>query len=125
MTRLTLLVIALALTADCPSATLAADKVDLSGTWLVEVDINGMAGTPEFTFKQDGDKLTGKYKGQFGGADVTGKVKGNEVEFSFDLQGEAKATYTGTLEKDGTMKGKANYADQAIGTWTAKRKPSN
>lgn len=119
-----LLRIALALalaTATCASVS-AADKVDVTGTWLVEVEINGMQGNPEFTLKQDGEKISGKYKGQFGNADVKGTIKGTDVEFSFDIQGEAKITYTGTVEKDGTMKGKANYADQATGTWTAKKK---
>jgi len=77
---------------------------------------------PVFTLKQEGEKITGKYKGQFGEADVTGKLKGNEIEFSFEAQG-AKITYTGTVDKD-TMKGKANYADQASGEWKAKKKPS-
>jgi hypothetical protein len=124
MTALSRAALVLALSA-LPVAARAADKVDVSGTWLVEVEINGMQGTPEFTFKQDGEKLTGKYKGQFGNADVKGTLKGNEIEFSFDVQGEAKITYTGTVEKDGTMKGKANYADQAMGTWTAKKKPAD
>ncbi len=100
----------------------ADDKIDLTGTWNFEVDIAGNQGTPTFTLKQDGEKLTGKYKGQFGEADVTGKVKGKEVEFSFEIQGGGKATYTGEIDKD-TMKGKCNYADQAMGTWTGKKAP--
>lgn len=100
----------------------AADKVDITGNWEVEVDVDGMTGMPTFTFKQEGEKLTGKYKGQFGMLDVTGKIKANDVEFSFEIQSDAKVTYTGTVEKDGTMKGKVNYADQASGTWKAKKK---
>jgi len=100
----------------------ADDKVDVTGTWAVEVDLGGQQGTPTFTFKQDGEKLTGKYKGQFGETDLTGKIKGKEIEFSFEIQEGAKAVYTGTVDKD-TMKGKANYADQAMGTWTGKKTP--
>ena len=92
----------------------------MTGTWDVEIEINGQTGTPVFTLKQDGDKLTGKYKGQFGEADVTGTVKGSDVEFAFEAQG-AKIVYTGTVEKD-TMKGKADYAGQATGEWKAKKK---
>jgi hypothetical protein len=102
------------------AAQAADDKVDISGTWNAEVDLGGMQGTPTFTFKQDGEKLTGKYKGQFGDAELTGKIKGKDIEFSFEIQPGAKATYTGTIDKD-TMKGNANYADQASGTWTAKK----
>ena len=104
------------------SAVAADDKVDVTGVWNVEIEIGGQTGMPVFTLKQDGDKITGKYKGQFGDADVTGKLKGNEIEFSFEAQG-AKITYTGTVDKD-TMKGKANYADQATGEWKAKKKSS-
>ena len=125
MARFTQLALALMMTTAFASTCIAADKVDVTGAWLAEVDINGAVGMPEFTLKQDGEKLTGKYKGQFGAADLTGKVKGNDIEFSFDIMGEAKVTYTGTIEKDGTMKGKADYAGQASGTWTAKKKPAN
>ncbi|HTM54103.1 MAG TPA: hypothetical protein VL175_08745 [Pirellulales bacterium] len=104
------------------SAVAADEKVDVTGVWNVEIEIGGQTGMPVFTLKQDGEKITGKYKGQFGEADVTGKLKGNEIEFSFEAQG-AKITYTGTVDKD-TMKGKANYADQASGEWKAKKKSS-
>jgi hypothetical protein len=97
------------------------EKNDVTGTWTVEIEIGGQQGMPEFTFKQEGEKLTGKYKGQFGEANLTGKVKGKEIEFSFEAEGIGKVVYTGTIDK-ATMKGKANYADQATGTWTAKKK---
>jgi hypothetical protein len=95
-------------------------KIDISGTWEFEVDLGGNSGMPVFTFKQNGDALTGKYKGQLGEADVTGKVKGDKIEFSFETS-QGKATYSGTIDKD-TMKGKANYGDQLSGTFTGKRK---
>lgn len=97
----------------------ADEKVDATGTWKMEVDLGGQGGSPTFILKQDGEKLSGKYKGQLGEADLTGKVKGNEIEFSFETQG-AKVTYTGTIDKD-TVKGKCNYADQASGTFTGKK----
>jgi hypothetical protein len=106
-----------------PTASIAGDKaanIDVTGIWAFEVDLGVGQGTPVFTFEQKGEKLTGTYHGQFGQAKVTGTVKGNKIEFSFDVQA-GKAVYTGTIEND-TMKGKANYADQASGTWTAKRK---
>ena len=102
------------------TSALADDKVDVSGVWAVEIEIAGQTGTPEFTLKQDGEKISGKYKGQFGDADVTGKIKGKDIEFSFEAQG-AKITYTGAVDGD-TMKGKADYAGQATGDWKAKKK---
>src|SRR5690242_21408706 len=47
------------------SAVAADDKVDVTGVWNVEIEIGGQTGMPVFTLKQDGEKITGKYKGQF------------------------------------------------------------
>ncbi len=96
-------------------------KVDLSGTWEAEVELGGNTGSPTFTLKQDGEKLTGKYNGQFGEADVTGKVKDDKVEFSFPIGDMGKAVYTGTFE-NGTLKGTVKYGSELSGTWTAKKK---
>jgi hypothetical protein len=98
-------------------------KVDVTGTWLFDVQTDAGSGTPTFIFKQDGGKLTGTYKGQFGEAPLTGTVKGNAIsyEFQIDVQGQvATFNYDGTIEKD-TMKGTMRIADLAEGTFTAKR----
>jgi hypothetical protein len=101
------------------------DKIDVTGTWACEVEIGGNQGSPVFTFKQEGERLTGKYKGQFGEAKVTGSVKGNKIEFSFQIENGGKVVYTGTIEEKDMMKGKCDYADQASGTWTGKRQKSD
>ncbi|MGD9724491.1 MAG: hypothetical protein AB7O59_24715 [Pirellulales bacterium] len=103
------------------AAQAADDKADVSGTWNCQVDIAGNQGTPTFTIKQEGDKLTGKYAGQFGEADLTGTIKGKDIEFSFEIQAGAKAVYKGTVDGK-AMKGTCDYAGQAEGTWTAKLK---
>jgi len=36
---------------------------DVSGKWNARVDLGGQGGTPTFTLKQDGEKLSGKYIG--------------------------------------------------------------
>ena len=100
----------------------AQDKVDVTGHWKVEVDLGGNTGNPEFTLKQKGNDVTGKYKGQFGEADVTGKVTGNKIEFSFSVNDMGKAVYKGTIGEDSaTMKGDVKYGDQLSGTWTGKK----
>jgi hypothetical protein len=116
------IVLGLAVVFACGTASAPASdaKVDVTGTWKLEVDLGGNTGSPEFTFTQKGEKLTGKYKGQLGEADVTGTVKGNKIEFSFSIGDMGKAVYTGTVDKDG-MKGKAEYGDQLSGTFTGKK----
>ena len=106
------------------SAQLSAQKVDVTGEWTFNVQTDQGGGTPSMTFKQDGEKLTGKYNGQFGSADLTGTVKGNAIRFTFniDAQGQqAPATYEGTVEKN-TMKGTMNIAGMVNGTFTATKK---
>lgn len=106
-----------------PAAS-AADKTDVSGVWNFQVETPAGSGTPTFTFKQEGEKLTGQYKGAFGEAPLTGTVKGNKIDFSIKVQAEgqqATLTYTGAVEKDGTMKGTVSLGDLGSGTWTAKR----
>lgn len=106
-------------------AAAPTDKTDVSGAWNFQVETPAGSGTPTFTFKQDGEKLTGQYKGAFGEAPLAGSVKGNKIDFSIKVQAqgqEATINYTGTVEKDGTMKGTVNLgADIGSGTWTAKR----
>ena len=94
----------------------------LAGTVDVTTDQGG--GTPTITFKQDGEKLTGKYNGQLGSADLTGSVKGSAIHFTFtlDVQGQqAPVTYDGTIEKN-TMKGKMDIGGMVNGTFTATKK---
>src|SRR3954447_11349352 len=101
----------------------AQAKVDITGKWAFNVETSAGAGSPTFTFKQDGEKLTGHYTGTFGEADVTGTIKGSDVSFSFaaDAQGTAvKSTYTGTVDKD-TMKGKLVIEGFGEGTFTGKK----
>lgn len=101
----------------------AQAKVDVTGKWAFNVETSAGAGAPTFTFKQDGEKLTGHYQGTFGEAEVTGTIKGADITFSFaaDAQGTAvKSTYTGTVDKD-TMKGKLVIEGFGEGTFTAKK----
>jgi hypothetical protein len=104
-----------------PAAT--GSKVDVSGAWVFQVETQAGTGSPNFTFKQEGEKLTGQYKGMLGEATLTGTVKGNAITFSFkvNVQGnDATVTYTGTVEKD-SMKGTATLGDLGSGTFTGKR----
>ena len=105
-------------------ARLLAQATNVTGDWAFTVQTDQGAGTPTLTFKQDGEKLTGKYNGQLGNADLTGTVKGNAIHFTFtlDVQGQqAPVTYDGTVEKN-TMKGKMDIGGMVNGTFTATKK---
>src|SRR5690348_13368527 len=68
-----------------PAIVLAgvALAADITGTWDFQVKTPQRNGTPVFVFKQEGEKLSGTYSGQLGKTDLTGTVKGDQVEFSF------------------------------------------
>ncbi len=103
---------------------LALAAADVTGKWEFTVELGGGAGNPAFTFQQQGEKLTGRYQGQLGEADLAGKVTGDDIQFSFTVKGdlgELKAAYAGKVSGD-TMKGKVDYGQLGEGTFTAKRK---
>ena len=105
-------------------ARLLAQATNVTGEWAFNVQTDQGGGTPTLTFTQDGEKLTGKYAGQLGNADLTGTVKGNAIHFTFtlDVQGQqAPVTYDGTVEKN-TMKGKMDIGGMVNGTFTATKK---
>ena len=114
--------VAVMLSASHPNAQ--ADKVSVTGKWLFNVETGAGSGTPTMTFTQDGEKLTGKYNGQFGDADLTGTVKGKDIAFSFNVDAQGTALtfkYTGTIENKDALKGKVEIAGLGEGTFTAKR----
>lgn len=102
-----------------------AQKVDISGDWLFTVETGMGSGSPNITFKQEGEKLTGTYSGQLGNTSFTGSVVGTTVEFSFTTEAQGQTidvNYKGTV--DGTsMKGAVSMAGgQLNGTFTGKKK---
>ena len=108
--------------APAAAAPSSGEKIDMTGAWNVTVETDGGSGNPSFTFKQEGEKLTGKYKGLLGESDLTGTVKGDKIEFSFKVSGQVEGvvTYTGTTDGK-TMKGKVNLAGMGEGTFSGKK----
>ncbi|MEE9912646.1 MAG: hypothetical protein K4571_13110 [Deltaproteobacteria bacterium] len=101
------------------SASFICSAADLTGVWNVEVVISGTTGTPVFTLKQEGDKLAGRYKSQYGEFDCVGTVKENDFEIIADVGGN-KFTYKGKVDGD-KMTGTADLGGQASGPFTGKK----
>jgi hypothetical protein len=125
MTRKILRYLAFTVVLAAAAAGAAAQaKIDLTGNWVFEVQTDAGAGSPAFTLAQSGDKLTGKYKGLFGEADLTGTVTGKTVKFSFnaDAQGTpVTIVYEGEIEDNDSIKGKVDLGGVGTGTFTGKR----
>ena len=98
--------------------TLAADDpAKVAGTW--KVSVSGGAGSAEQTIilKQDGNKITGTFKGPRQSGPLEGTVEGNNI--SFHVATRVPLDYKGTVDGDamkGTMTGNGKTGD-----WTATR----
>jgi hypothetical protein len=106
-------------------AAAPAQGVNISGAWSFTVETSQGSGSPTFTFKQDGENLTGTYKGQFGEAPLTGTVKGADIKFAIKINAQGQdltLTYSGKVESKDSMKGTVALGELGEGTWTAKRK---
>lgn len=98
---------------------------DITGKWEFNVQLDAGNGTPSFVFKQSGEKLTGTYSGLMGSSELTGTVKGDEIEFTFEAtfqDQKGKVVYKGKIASPTQMKGDVDYAGLGKGTWTATKK---
>ena len=101
--------------------TLPALAHDITGKWQFTVETDAGSGSPTFVFKQVGEKLTGTYNGLFGTAQLTGTVKGDAIEFSFEAtmqDQKGKIVYTGKIQGATKMAGDADLAGLGKAKWT-------
>jgi hypothetical protein len=84
------------------AGTLALHAADISGKWTAQVPgRDGQTREATFTFKVEGEKLTGTTTGRGGEVPITdGTVKGDAIAFTvvMNFQGnEVKMLYKGTV----------------------------
>jgi hypothetical protein len=124
--RIRQLILAAALVLGAAAAALAAD---VTGTWTAEFDTQIGVQKYVFTFKVDGEKLTGDAAAERMGEKSTvaltgGTVKGDQIAFteSLNFQGQdVPITYTGTIAGD-EIKFTRKVGDFATEELVAKRK---
>src|SRR6185369_3888330 len=68
----------------------APQGMNITGVWGFTVETSQGSGSPKFKFKQDGENLTGTYKGQFGEAPLTGTVKGADLKFAIKINAQGQ-----------------------------------
>jgi hypothetical protein len=100
------------------TVTQAADS--LTGTWNCAVDSPAGKGNPTFVVQQDGEKISGIYKGTFGESKVTGKIQGSDFELTFNSSG-LDVTYKGKVEGD-KISGSLDMGPVGKGTFTGEKK---
>jgi hypothetical protein len=104
----------------------AAFAADFSGTWTAAIDTQVGVQNYTFTFKIEGEKLTGKAKSAFANAetDITeGAVKGDDITFVENLNYEGmplRIVYKGKIAGD-EIKFTRNVAELADEPFVAKR----
>jgi hypothetical protein len=77
--------------------TITAAAADITGKWSGQVPSRGEAMAATFTFKVDGDKLTGTMTAPQGEVALQeGKVSGDQISFS-TTGGNAKILFQGTV----------------------------
>ena len=125
--RLEVVLVALLVCLMLVPKAIAADTAKVSGEWALTVETPNGTGTPSVIFKQDGEDLTGTYKGRFGESQLKGTVKGNEIKFSVTVSPQGQdvvVEYSGTVDGD-SMKGKAKFGEFGEGNFTGKKKSAD
>jgi len=93
---------------------------DVTGRWILSVELSAGSGDATFVLQQHGDSLSGTYSGVLGqGVRVSGKIQGDEVEFSFDSEA-GTITYEGKVSGT-TMKGTCDYGALGPGTFEGRK----
>jgi hypothetical protein len=105
---------------------IAVFAADFNGTWTAAIDTQVGVQNYTFTFKVEGEKLTGKAKSAFANADTDiteGVVKGDDITFVENLVYEGmplRIVYKGKISGD-EIKFSRNLADIADEPFVAKR----
>lgn len=115
------------LPADTSSTSASAAKgatvapVSLEGQWDGMADTQGQGFPFLLTLKLDGEKVSGESSSSLGvGAISSGTFKDGKLAFTIDSP--SGAIVMSAVLKDGELAGDFDYAGQAQGRWTAKKK---
>ena len=103
--------------------TVGAQTTNVSGNWKLTLETPNGTANPSLVLKQDGEKLTGTYKGRFGESPLEGAVKGKEIKFTVKVNAQGQEIlleYAGTVEGD-MMKGKVKLGDMGEADFKGKK----
>jgi L-seryl-tRNA(Ser) seleniumtransferase len=123
-TRLVVLALPILLAVFAGLAYAQADKPSVTGGWTLTIESPNGTFNPVVIFKQDGEKLTGTYKGRAGDTKLDGTITGKDIKWTVKLQFQDQTfelEYKGTVDGD-SMKGTVAMGEMGTMPWTAKRK---
>jgi Holliday junction resolvase len=105
----------------------APEVINLTGKWLMTLEMAVGTSSPVLVLKQDAEKLTGTYTGRYGEFQLVGKVEGRKVEFVVTINAEGtetKMSFAGELTTTPTgdeLRGGAELGGMGEASWLAKR----
>jgi hypothetical protein len=100
-----------------------AQSTNVSGNWKLTFETPNGPANPSLVLKQDGEKLTGTYKGRFGESPLEGAIKGKELKFTVKVNAQGQEfllEYAGAVE-GATMKGKVKLGDMGEADFSGKK----
>ena len=103
--------------------SLGAEPAKVAGEWNVVLELGSIAGRPTLEIKQEGEKITGTYRGRYGASPLEGAVKENQIGFTVTMNAEGQQTtgyFAGVVDGD-KMSGTVEFEGAGEGTWSANR----
>lgn len=117
--------IGLAFLVAVPAVAAAPSDIDVTGTWTISGDVQGVEVPETCTLTQKDVALTGSCDTNTGKYDTKGKVDGKTVTFSHGGKydgNDLTLTYTGKLADDGSVSGTIDVDPFNVsGSFTAKK----
>lgn len=118
--------VALAFVLAVTSVTALGAKTDLTGAWIVTLDLISNKPTIEANLKQSDDKLAAEVVTPAGTLDFNGTVVNDKISavYSLQVQGNTlEIRMNGVVDAD-TMSGTIEFGSGQAVKWTAVRKPA-
>jgi hypothetical protein len=106
-------------------AAMAACAADASGTWAMSLEAPQGSTEATLILKQDGENVTGTYKGPRNEAPAKGTLKGTELSLTVSIVAAGGQSLTLVITAkvaDDKMDGSLNFAGQTV-PFKATKKP--
>lgn len=106
----------------------APKALDVTGKWLVVLELSIGTSNPTLVLKQDGTKITGTYtSSRYGDSKLTGTIDDKRVlafQVSLNAEGnDVTMSFSGEVSADGQLipKGAVNIEGLGEGSWAARK----
>ncbi|MBA7573776.1 hypothetical protein ES708_15574 [subsurface metagenome] len=86
-----------------PGQAVVQENADVSGEWAITIDFGTNKSEHSAVIEQDGNIISGTYKGQYLEGELEGTIEGTDIEFTARLRHESKSFrlhFMGSVEGD-------------------------